>query len=303
MVNVSRLAQASFARATGSATQPPDTSGSLTAKDYSMRDFRDAKAMAQTLRQSLSARSVAISHSESLELVSKMFGTSDWNTLSAHIRNGRDAPATTSPITGISRSCPAIPLRDFVPFPHGTFPLFVARDKTRQALDRAFAGEREVALAIQKDQTVDDPGHDDLYEIGVLAEVLELEPAGEGKLRGVARATRRIAIRKFHNDADGYSAEIASFDQAPAEAPPELVRQTIDHFKTYAATRGMRLPELWVKLEQTSDAGRIADMIGMRLMLSVPDKQALIATLDPLARLQKVDAALRAETTALREDI
>ena len=43
-----------------------------------MRDFRDAKAMAQTLRQSLTQKSVAISHSESLELVSKMLATTDW---------------------------------------------------------------------------------------------------------------------------------------------------------------------------------------------------------------------------------
>jgi ATP-dependent Lon protease len=50
-----------------------------------MRDFRDAKAMAQTLRASLTAKTVTISHSESLELVSKMFGAADWNTLSAQI--------------------------------------------------------------------------------------------------------------------------------------------------------------------------------------------------------------------------
>jgi ATP-dependent Lon protease len=50
-----------------------------------MRDFRDAKAMAQTLRDSLTSKAVTISHSESLELVSKMFGAADWNTLSALI--------------------------------------------------------------------------------------------------------------------------------------------------------------------------------------------------------------------------
>ena len=48
-----------------------------------MRDFRDAKAMAQTLRESLTNRSITISHSESLELVSRMLGIADWNTLSA----------------------------------------------------------------------------------------------------------------------------------------------------------------------------------------------------------------------------
>ncbi|WP_425159120.1 glyoxalase superfamily protein, partial [Candidatus Binatus sp.] len=55
-----------------------------------MRDFRDAKAMAQTLRASLTAKTVTISHGESLELVSKMFGVADWNTLSAQIQAGRE---------------------------------------------------------------------------------------------------------------------------------------------------------------------------------------------------------------------
>src|SRR6266700_2504951 len=57
-----------FARATGSATQPPDTPGSLMQRTKSMRDFRDAKAMAQTLRESLTTKAINISHSESLEL-------------------------------------------------------------------------------------------------------------------------------------------------------------------------------------------------------------------------------------------
>jgi len=57
-----------------------------------MRDFRDAKAMAQTLRASLTAKTVTVSHSESLELVSKMFGVADWNTLSAQIQAGREGP-------------------------------------------------------------------------------------------------------------------------------------------------------------------------------------------------------------------
>lgn len=58
-----------------------------------MRDFRDAKAMAGTLRESLAAKAVSISHSESLELVSRMLGAADWNTLSAMIHDRREPPA------------------------------------------------------------------------------------------------------------------------------------------------------------------------------------------------------------------
>ena len=57
-----------------------------------MRDFRDAKAMAHTLRESLAARDLTISHSESLELVSRMLGVADWNTLSATLPGRRGPP-------------------------------------------------------------------------------------------------------------------------------------------------------------------------------------------------------------------
>jgi hypothetical protein len=68
-----------------------------------MRDFRDAKAMAQTLRETLTAKSVTISHSESLELVSKMLGVSDWNTLSALLqRPETEAPAPSQPVAAAS---------------------------------------------------------------------------------------------------------------------------------------------------------------------------------------------------------
>lgn len=58
-----------------------------------MRDFRDAKTMARSLREALAAKTISISHGESLEIVSRMFGTPDWNTLSALIKNslGEDA--------------------------------------------------------------------------------------------------------------------------------------------------------------------------------------------------------------------
>jgi ATP-dependent Lon protease len=68
-----------------------------------MRDFRDAKAMAQTLRESLTTRAVTISHSESLELVSKMLGVADWNTLSALLHTDRGPAASRSTASPVGK--------------------------------------------------------------------------------------------------------------------------------------------------------------------------------------------------------
>jgi ATP-dependent Lon protease len=88
-----------------------------------MRDFRDAKAMAQTLRESLTTKDVTISHSESLELVSKMLGVADWNTLSALLHaERRDTAAPITKLKTTTTLYPAVPLRDLVPFPNATYP-------------------------------------------------------------------------------------------------------------------------------------------------------------------------------------
>jgi ATP-dependent Lon protease len=111
--------------------------------------------MAQTLRASLTAKTVTISHGESLELVSKMFGVADWNTLSAQIQADREGPlvaAATHAMEAAGRH-PAIPIWDFVPFPGGIVPLYADRAKTIQALGRAFQGARQIIVAIQEAPT------------------------------------------------------------------------------------------------------------------------------------------------------
>ena len=111
-----------------------------------MRDFRDAKAMARTLRDNLSTKSITISHSESLELVSRMLGLADWNTLSAQLQSG---PPATYPA-----SYPAVPLRDLVPFPTTNFPtLFVGRAKSKHALEHALERAVLAGAAVQDIQS------------------------------------------------------------------------------------------------------------------------------------------------------
>ncbi|MCK1266656.1 hypothetical protein IVB44_17840 [Bradyrhizobium sp. 49] len=137
---------------------PPDIPGSLYSKEEVTRDFRDAKAMAHTLRSSLSARAVNISHSESLELVSKMFGVADWNTLSAEIESGGQKLLVRSdaPMNRAVRRFFAILCATFLP------------PETLHALNQASRQQREIVIAVQKTSSVDDPILDDIHHIGVL---------------------------------------------------------------------------------------------------------------------------------------
>ena len=269
-----------------------------------MRDFRDAKAMAQTLRETLTAKAVAVSHGESLELVSKMLGVSDWNTLSALLQAKRqETGVPAKEHLGGAVSYPALPIRDFVPFPTMTFPLFVGREKTKHALDHAFQRQREVVLVIQREATVEEPGFGDVYEIGVLARLLEIErlPDGvifrnqrmpDGTMKILVQAHRRVALCSFIGNSDAFQAEIADISEGPIPNAPELIQKTIELFGSYAAARQISMPQTWPALDQIRDPGRVADVISQHMALPINDKQSLLATLDPVARLEKVAALI-----------
>jgi ATP-dependent Lon protease len=258
-----------------------------------MRDFRDAKTMAQTLRDSLIAKTLTISHSESLELVSKMLGVADWNTLSAllHADRRETASPAAKRLAG-TLSYPAIPLRDLVPFPTVIFPLFIGRAKTMQALDHAFERQREVVLVVQKESAIDEPGFDDLYEIGVIARLLELERLSDKTLKVLAQVHRRVVICRFVGETGAYQAEIADISEGPIPDAPELIQRAVKRFESYAAARDIRIPQIFPPLDKTRDPGRVADIIASYMVLPIGDKQRLLATLDPVARLEDIDGLM-----------
>ena len=258
-----------------------------------MRDFRDAKAMAQTLRESLTTKAVTISHSESLELVSRMLGVADWNTLSALLHaERRETVAPAAQLKTTTAFYPAIPMRDLVPFPNATYPLYVGREKTVQALNQAFEGGREVVVAIQREAAVDEPRLADFYEIGIVAQLLELEPLADGTIRVLTRGLRRVALRGFATEGAAYQAEAIDVSEGAARDARDLIRRIYQRFQDYTAAHGILVPDIWLFFDQTRDPGQIADTVATRMKLPIRDKYELLATLDPVTRLERIEALL-----------
>ncbi len=148
-----------------------------------MRDFRDAKAMAQTLREALKTKSVSLTHSESLELVATILGFHDWNVLSATIQSEVQPaanPGSTIPATvrlAAEGQLPTMALRDIVVFPHMNVPIIAGRAKTIHAVERAMAGDRRILVVTQRRPGDDNPTAADLYGVGLTASVTNLDQA------------------------------------------------------------------------------------------------------------------------------
>lgn len=269
-----------------------------------MRDFRDAKLMAHALREALSAKDVTIGHGEALEIVSKMFELADWNTLSARIDKVRGKPDQRGSGESERRTLPALPIKDMAPFPTAQIPLWIRRPQTIEALSRALASGRDVALVAQRDRHVEDPNTDDVHEIGVLARVLDVgrpsddaiarAPMLDGSTQVLLQTQGRVRIRTFTGQAGQFEAEVEPINEGPIQSAPELIEQAVTAFEAYAAARHIDSPPMWPPLRQLNDPGRVAEVIARRMRLPAEEAQSVLAMLDPIARLEFVIARLAA---------
>ncbi|HSR63120.1 MAG TPA: LON peptidase substrate-binding domain-containing protein, partial [Gammaproteobacteria bacterium] len=90
----------------------------------------------------------------------------------------------SKPITDIAKAIyPALPLRDVVVYPHMVIPLFVGREKSIRALDEAMEGNKQIVLVAQKSAADDEPGVEDIYNIGTLANILQLLKLPDGTIK------------------------------------------------------------------------------------------------------------------------
>src|SRR5690554_920554 len=94
----------------------------------------------------------------------------------------------------IVQDYPLLPLRDVVVFPHMVVPLFVGREKSIQALEAAMEGSKEILLVAQRDASTDEPGPDDVFEMGTLATVLQMLRLPDGTVKVLVEGNARAAI-------------------------------------------------------------------------------------------------------------
>jgi len=267
-----------------------------------MRDFRDAKGMAQSLREAIAAKQITISHSEALEIVSKMLGVADWNTLSALINTDRGRLAQAKPAEEVGKILPVFPIKDLVPFPNVQLPLWIKRPRTVQALSQAFSSRRELVLVAQRNPDVEEPVGEDVYDVGVIAHVLDVgspsveaiarSPALEGSTQVLLQTQGRVGIRNFSGQAGRYEAHVEHIDEGVIQASQNLIEDAAAQFEAYVAARGLVVPQLWPPLRDLHDPGRVADIIAQRLPLPLRERQGVLGTLDPVARLELVVAQL-----------
>jgi len=252
-----------------------------------MRDFRDAKAMAQTLREALKAKSVTLTHGESLELVARTLGFHDWNVLSAAIQASQ---LEAKPKDG-GAAIPITPMRDVVFFPQTMTSIFVGRDKTKRAIERAMAGDGRLFVVTQRRSGDDDPDFDALYSVGVTAEVIErLEPP-DGTWRAKVTCSDRAVVVRPHLG-DFLAADIEPIEETRGMTVEAFarMREILDAYQDYAKT-----PAPAYLRGYSQEPGVFADVTVQLLKVDIEKKQQALEMSDVVTRLDTILTWMKAE--------
>jgi ATP-dependent Lon protease len=197
---------------------------------------------------------------------------------------------------------PVLPLRDIVVFPHMVVPLFVGREKSVRALEEVMKGDKQILLVTQKDRDQDEPAAGDVFEVGVLASVLQLLKLPDGTVKVLVEGKGRAAVLRFTASDAYYEADIAPIDDQGANAPEAeaLSRAVVEQFENYVKLNKKIPPEALAAIPQISEPGRLADTIAAHLAVKISDRQSLLEIFNVAKRLEKVFALMEGEISVLQ---
>jgi len=206
-----------------------------------------------------------------------------------------------SETTVIPDILPLIPLRDLMLFPNLVVPLFVGRERSIKALEEAMREGHLVALATQRLAETQDPGPDDIYEIGCAASIMQELKLPDGTAKALVEGQQRFRIIEYIEGAPYLQVRV-EFIEDPTEADAEteaLMRALVTDFER-AAELGKPIPqEVLIAASAIEEPGRLGDFVAFHLNLKVDEKQEILQALEPRERLEKVTRFLKKELEIL----
>ncbi|MCB2064066.1 MAG: LON peptidase substrate-binding domain-containing protein, partial [Novosphingobium sp.] len=203
-------------------------------------------------------------------------------------------------------SLPLLPLRDIVVFPGMVVPLFVGREKSVAALETAMAGDKDIFLLAQLDPGCDDPDRDDLYDVGVVASVLQLLKLPDGTVRVLVEGQERAMLQELHAEPTAESemlvAQVETIEPVSASGTEvsAMMRSVVEQFGEYAKLNKKLSQDAGEQLGDIDDAGKLADAVAAQFSGKVSDKQTLLSEPDPLKRLEMVYSFMEGELGVLQ---
>ena len=192
---------------------------------------------------------------------------------------------------------PLLPLRDVVVYPQIVQPLFVGRAKSIKALEEAMSTDKQVLLVAQKNASDDDPGAQQLFDIGTIATILQLIRLPDGTVKVLVEGLERAQITEINEKSDYLVAEAGLLvaDGMSEQEASALIRSLLSQFDQYVQLSKKIPPEVMTSISSIDDPGRLVDTISSHMALQLTEKQNLLELSSLKERIEHLMALLESE--------
>jgi len=211
-----------------------------------------------------------------------------------------DEPELTG--SGKFRTLPLLPLRDIVVFPYMVIPLFVGREKSIEALMKAMQEEKEIFLVAQKSAKTNDPGPEDIWEVGTVSHIMQMLRLPDGTVKVLVEGKSRHRLRKVISSEDYFEVEVEALEDIPVETVglEALIRSIKSTFENYVKLEKRIPPEMLLTISNIEEPGKLSDILAAQLNPKLTEKQRLLETQEPQKRLEELLRFVQSEIEILQ---
>ncbi|WP_032092494.1 endopeptidase La [Necropsobacter rosorum] len=197
---------------------------------------------------------------------------------------------------------PVLPLRDVVVFPYMVMPLFVGRAKSIRSLDEAMESGKQLLLVSQKQADLEEPTVEDVYDVGTIANIIQLLKLPDGTVKVLVEGQQRAKIWHLEDNGEFFSATVDPIEtQFGDEKELEVVKNAVlSEFEKYANLNKKLQPDVLAALQRIGDAERLSDTMAAHMPVSVRQKQAVLELANVEARLEYLLGLMESEADLLQ---
>jgi len=201
---------------------------------------------------------------------------------------------------------PLLASRGVVVFPHMVIPLLVGRDKSVEALEKAMLEEKRILIAAQKDESIEEPIVEDLYNVGTITEVKQLVKLPNGMIKVIVEGIQRAQIKEYLETDEYFKVKAEVFNEEAEQYIEEdyeieaLMRSVVDYFKEYVKYNRNFPAETMVSVINIEEPGRLADIIASNLELKYKKEQELLEAFSHKERLELLMKIIKKEIEILK---
>ena len=200
------------------------------------------------------------------------------------------------------QTIPVLPLRDVVVFPFMVMPLFVGRPRSISSLDDAMNNGKQLLLVSQKQAELEEPSIDDLYDVGTIANIIQLLKLPDGTVKVLVEGQQRAKIHQIEDSSEHFQAQVEPLNSTLGNKKELQVvhKAALDEFQNYVNLNKKVQPDILSALQQIENLEQLSDTLASHLPVSVAQKQTVLEMINVVERFEYLLGLMQSEADLLQ---